>query len=43
MNKRVLFIGGSTCSGRSTVAERISKEYDARYHIIKSANGFHLP
>ena len=31
MNKRVLFIGGSPCSGKSTVAERISEEYGAYY------------
>ena len=29
MNKKVLFIGGSPCSGKSTVVERISKEYGA--------------
>ncbi|MBD5543964.1 MAG: hypothetical protein HDR01_06945 [Lachnospiraceae bacterium] len=28
MNKRVLFVGGSPCSGKSTVAERISKHFD---------------
>ena len=34
MNKRVLFIGGSPCSGKSTVAERISKEYSAYYFKV---------
>ena len=31
MSKKVLIIGGSPCSGKSTVAERISKEYGAYY------------
>lgn len=34
MKKRVLFIGGSPCSGKSTVAERISKEYGAYYFKV---------
>lgn len=34
MNKRVLFIGGSPCSGKSTAAERISKEYGAYYFKV---------
>ena len=34
MNKKVLFIGGSPCSGKSTVAERISKEYGAYYFKV---------
>ena len=34
MNKRVLFIGGSPCSGKSTAAERISKEYSAYYFKV---------
>lgn len=34
MNKRVLFIGGSLCSGKSTVAERISKEYSSYYFKV---------
>ena len=34
MNRRVLFIGGSPCSGKSTVAERISKEYGAYYFKV---------
>lgn len=34
MNKRVLFIGGSPCSGKSTVAERISKAYSAYYFKV---------
>ena len=34
MNKRVLFIGGSPCSGKSTVAERISKAYGAYYFKV---------
>jgi len=31
MDKKILFIGGSPCSGKSTVAERISKECGAFY------------
>ena len=34
MDKRVLFIGGSPCSGKSTVAERISREYGAYYFKV---------
>ena len=34
MNQRVLFIGGSPCSGKSTVAERISKEYGTYYFKV---------
>lgn len=34
MSKKVLFIGGSPCSGKSTVAELISKEYDAFYFKV---------
>ncbi len=34
MKKRVLFIGGSPCSGKSTVAERISKQYGAHYFKV---------
>ena len=34
MNKRVLFIGGSPCNGKSTAAERISKEYGAYYFKV---------
>ena len=34
MSRRVLFIGGSPCSGKSTVAERISKEYGAYYFKV---------
>ena len=34
MAKRVLFIGSSLCSGKSTVAERISKEYGAYYFKV---------
>ena len=34
MSKRVLFIGGSPCSGKSTVTERISKEYGAHYSKV---------
>ncbi|MBO4458414.1 MAG: hypothetical protein J5802_11910 [Butyrivibrio sp.] len=33
-DKRILFIGGSPCSGKSTVAERISKEYGACYFKV---------
>ena len=29
MKKRVLVIGGLPCSGKSTVAERLSEEYGA--------------
>ena len=31
MNERILFIGGSPCSGKSTVAELIAQEYGAFY------------
>lgn len=34
MAKRVLFIGGSPCSGKSTIAERISKEYGVYYFKV---------
>ena len=34
MSKKVLIIGGSPCSGKSTVAERISKEYGAYYFKV---------
>lgn len=34
MDKRILFIGGSPCSGKSTVAERISNEYGAYYFKV---------
>lgn len=34
MNKRVLFIGGSPCSGKSTIAEQISKKYGAYYFKV---------
>ena len=33
-DKRILFIGGSPCSGKSTVAEHISKEYGAFYYKV---------
>jgi len=29
--KKILFIGGSPCSGKSTVAERIEKEFGMKY------------
>ena len=32
--KRIFFIGGSPCSGKSTVAERISKEFGAYYFKV---------
>ena len=34
MDKKILFIGGSPCSGKSTVAERISKECGAFYFKV---------
>lgn len=34
MSKRILFIGGSPCSGKSTAAELISKEYGAYYFKV---------
>lgn len=34
MNKEALFIGGSPCSGKSTVAEQITKKYAAHYFKI---------
>ena len=40
MNKRVLFIGGSPCSGKSTVAERISKAYGAYYFKVDDLDKF---
>lgn len=30
----MLFIGGSPCSGKSTIAERISKEFGAHYFKV---------
>ncbi len=32
--KKVLCIGGSPCAGKSTVADRISKEYGANYYKV---------
>ena len=32
MDRRVLFIGGSPCSGKSTLAEKISRDYGACYY-----------
>ena len=29
MDKKKIFIGGSPCSGKSTIAERLSKEYNS--------------
>lgn len=34
IHKRIFYIGGSPCSGKSTVAERISKEYGAYYFKV---------
>lgn len=34
MNKRILFIGGSPCSGKSTIAEMLSKEFGALYYKV---------
>lgn len=34
MAKRILFLGGSPCSGKSTIAERISKEYGVYYFKV---------
>lgn len=34
MEQRILFIGGSPCSGKSTVAERMAKEYAAYYFKV---------
>ncbi len=34
MRKRVVILGGSPCSGKSTVAERVSKEYGAYYYKV---------
>ena len=39
MSNRVLFIGGSPCSGKSTVAELISKEYGAFYYKVDEQLG----
>ena len=34
MNKKVLYIGGSPCCGKSTVAERLAKELGATYYQV---------
>lgn len=34
MNKRILYIGGSPCSGKSTIAELISKDFGAYYFKV---------
>lgn len=34
MSKRVFFIGGSPCSGKSTIAKYLSKEYQAYYYKV---------
>jgi len=34
MAKRVIYIGGSPCSGKSTVAEKISRDYNAFYYKV---------
>ena len=34
MSKKLLIIGGSPCSGKSTVAERIAQEYSAYYFKV---------
>lgn len=34
MAKKIYFIGGSPCSGKSTVAERISKDFNAFYFKV---------
>lgn len=34
MNKKIFIIGGSPCSGKSTIAERISKEYGIFYFKV---------
>ena len=34
MEKKIIFIGGSPCSGKSTLAERISKECGAYYYKV---------
>ena len=34
MQKRVVILGGSPCSGKSTVAERFAKEYGAFYYKV---------
>jgi hypothetical protein len=33
-NKKIFFLGGSPCSGKSTIAERISKDYGAYYFKV---------
>lgn len=33
-NKRILFLGGSPCSGKSTVAEIFAKEHGAYYFKV---------
>jgi len=39
MCKTILFIGGSPCSGKSTVAERISREFGAYYFKVDEILG----
>ena len=34
MGQKILFVGGSPCSGKSTVAERMAKEYAAYYFKV---------
>lgn len=34
MSRRILFIGGSPCSGKSTIAERIAEQYGAYYFKV---------
>ncbi|MBR6070727.1 MAG: hypothetical protein IKP78_09080 [Ruminococcus sp.] len=37
--RKILFIGGSPCSGKSTVAERLSQEYGAHYFKVDDLLG----
>ena len=34
MNKKILIMGGSPCSGKSTIAEMIAREYGAHYFKV---------
>jgi 2-phosphoglycerate kinase len=39
---RAYIIGGSPCSGKSTVAERLAAEYDLHYYKVDEHDGVHL-
>lgn len=39
MNKKILVLGGSPCSGKSTIAEMIAREYGAHYFKVDDLLG----